>query len=98
MLRDRVYSVTQTLFHAPYATRHLISNFRFERVEGSADTVRVKSNYAVLRTKIDAATDVYNVGRMIDVVVRDSDGALRFREKHAVFDSENIPNSMIYPI
>ena len=98
MLRDRVYSVTQTLFHAPYATRHLISNFRFELFEGTSGAIRVKSNYAVLRTKVDAATDVYNVGRMIDVVVRDTDGVLRFREKHVVFDSENIPNSMIYPI
>ena len=60
--------------------------------------MHVNAHYAVLRTKIDAVTDVYNVGRMIDVVVRDADGALRFRDKLAVFDSENIPNSMIYPI
>jgi salicylate 5-hydroxylase small subunit len=40
---------------------------------------------------------VFNCGRYFDRIVREG-GALKFREKLAVFDSELIPNSIIYPI
>jgi salicylate 5-hydroxylase small subunit len=40
---------------------------------------------------------VYNVGRYIDTVVTTPDG-LKFSERVCVYDSEMIPNSIIYPI
>jgi len=95
MLRDRVYGITQTLFHQPYYQRHLVSGLL---VVGEADGGwQVEANYVVIRTKTQAPSEVFNAGRYLDRIVRE-DGALRFQEKLCVFDSELIPNSIIYPI
>jgi len=40
---------------------------------------------------------VFSVGRYIDVVVRTPQG-LKFASRQVVYDSEMIPNSIIYPI
>ena len=94
MLRDRVYAVTQTLFHEPYYQRHLVSGFV---VRADGDGFRVQANYVVVRTKAGALSEVYSAGRYLDRIV-DEDGTLRFREKLCIFDSELIPNSLIYPL
>jgi salicylate 5-hydroxylase small subunit len=101
MLRDRVYGITRTLFHAPYYQRHVIGPLRIVAIDRTrgALSVDVHAPYAVHRTKVHDASEVFNVGRYLDRVVRDpADGLLRFARKHAVFDSETIPNSIIYPI
>ena len=95
MLRDRVYAVTQTLFHEPYYQRHLITGFVVGTDDGGG--FRVQANYAVIRTKAGALSEVYQAGRYLDRIV-DEGGTLRYREKLCVFDSELIPNSLIYPI
>jgi salicylate 5-hydroxylase small subunit len=50
-----------------------------------------------LRTKLSELSTVFNVGRSIDVIVRTSEG-LKFESRLMVYDSEMIPNSIIYPI
>ena len=94
MLRDRVYAVTQTLFHEPYYQRHLVSGLVVRADEGG---FRVQANYVVVRTKAGALSEVYSAGRYLDRIVDDA-GTLRFQEKLCIFDSELIPNSFIYPI
>jgi salicylate 5-hydroxylase small subunit len=94
MLRDRVYAVTETLFHEPYYTRHLVSGFI---IAAGGDGYDVRANYLVIRTKAGALSEVYSAGRYVDHVV-DRLGTLLFHEKVCVFDSELIPNSLIYPI
>jgi salicylate 5-hydroxylase small subunit len=101
MLQDRVYGITRTLFHAPYYQRHVIGPLRVVALEASGGSlsIDVEAPYAVLRTKVHEASAVFNVGRYLDRVVRDPvGGPLRFALKRAVFDSETIPNSIIYPI
>lgn len=95
MLKDRVFGITQTLFHAPYYQRHIVGGIRITSV--AAETVRAEANYLVIRTKQNEPSDVFNAGRYIDVVVRE-EGALKLRERCCVFDSELIPNSIIYPL
>lgn len=95
MLKDRVVAITQTLFHAPYYQRHIVSAVRITGTDG--DVVRAEANYLIIRTKQNEPSEVFNAGRYVDVLVRDQDG-WRFRERCCVFDSELIPNSIIYPI
>jgi len=59
--------------------------------------VHAEANYLVIRTKSKALSEVFNTGRYIDRIVREAD-ALKFTEKLCVFDSELIPNSIIYPL
>jgi salicylate 5-hydroxylase small subunit len=95
MLRDRVYGIRETLFHDPYYQRHVVGA-PLVRAAGPG-RIESEANYAVFRTKLDGPSTVFNVGRYLDVVVTTADG-LRFQSRTAVFDSEMIPNSIIYPI
>ena len=95
MLRDRVYSVRETLFHDPYYQRHVVSLPCVHAV--GADGIRCETNYVVIRTRRNELSAVYNAGRYLDWIVR-TEAGLKFRERIAVFDSELIPNSLIYPI
>lgn len=99
MLRDRIYGIEQTLFHAPYYQRHVIGPLRIVGVAPAATASRltVEANYAVYRTRLHERTQTFNVGRYIDEVLDDGVSA-RFALKRVVFDSEMIPNSIIYPI
>lgn len=95
MLQDRAYGIRETLFHDPYYQRHVISA---PLVESVADGVIVaQANYAVFRTKLSQETTVFNVGRYLDRVRITPEG-LRFQQRHCIYDSEMIPNSLIYPI
>jgi salicylate 5-hydroxylase small subunit len=95
MMKDRVYGITQTIFHGPYYTRHVVSPAQVLAAE--ADRIRAQSHYAVFRTKPGDASEVYNVGRYIDEIVR-TDSGLRFASRLCVYDSEMVLNSLIYPI
>ena len=95
MIRDRVYGIEQTLFHDPYYQRHVIGAPVIRKVEG--DRITCEANYAVFRTKLSELSSVYNVGRYLDTVVRTPEG-FKFEAKLCVYDSEMIPNSLIYPI
>ena len=95
MMKDRVYGVTQTIYHGPYYTRHVIGPAQVLSHERSL--VRAQANYAVFRTRPGGASEVYNVGRYIDETERTTAG-LRFRSRLCVYDSEMVLNSLIYPI
>lgn len=95
MLRDRVYGIRETLFHDPYYQRHVVGTPLVRRVEEGR--IHCEANYAVFRTKLSQLTTVFNVGRTIDEVVRTPQG-LKFATRLVVYDSEMIPNSIIYPI
>ena len=95
MLKDRVYGIRETLFHDPYYQRLVVGTPLVRRVGGGR--IDCEANYAVFRTKLSKETTVFNVGRTIDVVVRTPQG-LKFESRLVVYDSELIPNAIIYPI
>jgi len=95
MLKDRVYGISETIFHDPYYQRHVVGIPRVLRVD--EHRIESEANYAVFRTKPDELPTVFNVGRYIDTIRRTADG-LRFESRICVFDSEMIANSIIYPI
>ena len=95
MLKDRVYGIKETLFHDPYYQRHIVGTPVVRSAEGGQ--FRCEANYAVLRTKLSDASTVFNVGRTLDTVVRTPEG-FKFASRECIYDSEMIPNSIIYPI
>ena len=95
MLKDRVYGIQETLFHDPYYQRHVVGAPIVRKVVDSR--IHAEANYAVFRTKLDGASTVFNVGRYIDTIVQTPEG-LKFAERLCVYDSEMIPNAIIYPI
>ena len=95
MLKDRVYGIQETLYHDPYYQRQVVGAPVVRKVEDGR--IHAEANYAVFRTKLDKASTVFNVGRYIDTIVQTPEG-LKFAERLCIFDSEMIPNSIIYPI
>ncbi|MEO6973468.1 MAG: aromatic-ring-hydroxylating dioxygenase subunit beta [Rhodoferax sp.] len=95
MMNDRVYGVTQTIFHAPYYMRHIVSPARV--LSTDSGVIHAQANYAVFRTKPAGVSEVYNVGRYIDQIVR-TEAGLRLQSRCCIYDSEMILNSLIYPI
>jgi salicylate 5-hydroxylase small subunit len=95
MLKDRVYGIRETLYHDPYYQRHIVSAPRVITAED--EEIRSEANYLVLRTKQDELSEIFNVGRYIDIIRR-TDQGLKFKSRLCIFDSELIPNSIIYPI
>lgn len=95
MLKDRVFGIRETLFHDPYYQRHIVGAPLVRQFDG--ERIVAEANYAVLRTKPDQLTDVLNTGCYLDTIVRTPQG-LRFASRLCIFDSEMIPNSLIYPI
>ena len=105
MLRDRAYAIRETLFHDPYYQRHVVGLPRLLgpagvdalHRAGATEGWRVEVPYAVFRTKLSQPSTVFNVGRYLDTVVR-TEAGLRLAARECVYDSEMIPNSLIYPI
>jgi salicylate 5-hydroxylase small subunit len=95
MLKDRAYGIKETLFHDPYYQRHVVGIPMIERVENGV--IHAQTNYSVFRTKLSQETTVFNVGRYIDEICVTDEG-LKFRSRVCVYDTEMIPNSLIYPI
>ena len=95
MLRDRVYAATQTLFHIPYATRHVVG---WPRVSMAADgTIDAEASYVVVRVRENELPEVFSAGRYIDRIV-ETNGRLLFRQRFCIFDNALIANSVIYPM
>lgn len=95
MLKDRAYGIKETLFHDPYYQRHVVGAPRILSFENGI--IESEANYAVFRTKFDGESTVFNVGRYIDRVSV-TDAGLKFKSRFCIYDSEMIPNSIIYPI
>ena len=96
MLKDRVYGIRETLFHDPYYQRHVVGAPLVHKIEADG-RIYAEANYAVFRTRLSKESTVFNVGRTLDEVVRTPQG-LKFAVRLVVYDSEMIPNSLIYPI
>ena len=99
MIRDRVYGVKETMYHDPYYQRHIVGTPRILSVERDVggEHILSEANYVVIRTKLDGDSTILNAGFYRDVIVR-TPGGLKLQSRLCVYDSEMIPNSIIYPI
>lgn len=95
MLSDRIYGVSETLYHAPYYQRHILS-LPLITIQ-SGDMIDINMNLLVVRTHSDQPSDILLAGEYRDQIIREN-GELRILRKLCVFDSELIPNSLIYPV
>lgn len=96
MLKDRVYGIRETLFHDPYYQRHVVGVPVVRKIDADG-RIHSEANYSVFRTRLSKESTVFNVGRTIDEVVPTPQG-LKFASRLVIYDSEMIPNSLIYPI
>jgi 3-phenylpropionate/cinnamic acid dioxygenase small subunit len=94
MLIDRVMGLTRSQMFAPRYYRRFPGPLRIVSREG--ENVRTRHNLLVVQTMIDKQSEIVLSAVCHDVLVRDG-GQPRLNERIVVFDSEMIPNSLIYP-
>ena len=94
MLIDRVMGVMRTQMYAPRSYRRFPGPLKIVSRDG--DSVRTRHNLLLVQTLIDKQTEIVLSAVSHDVLILD-DGRVRLRERIVVFDSEMIPNSLIYP-
>lgn len=95
MLFDRVTGLTQTQVYAPRYYRRFQGPFRVRPVEGAI--LPVEHNVLVVQTLIDKQSEIVMAARCLDKLVVEEDKLL-FKQRVIVFDSEMVPNSLIYPV
>lgn len=95
MLIDRVMGVTRTQMFAPRYYRRFPGPLRIAAQD--SDGVRVRHNLLVVQTLIDKRSEIVLSAVCHDLLVSDEQRP-RLRERIVVFDSEMIPNSLIYPV
>jgi anthranilate 1,2-dioxygenase small subunit len=95
MLRDRAFAIAKTAMFAPRYLLHYVAN---TRILGLADgIVSAQSNYFVLQTLVDEKTTIHQAGRYFDRFVR-AGGRLLIKERHCVYDTLLIDNSLVLPV
>jgi 3-phenylpropionate/cinnamic acid dioxygenase small subunit len=94
MLQDRVAGLLRTQMFAPRYYRRFPGPLRLLSADGNA--ARVRHNLLMVQTLIDRQTEIVLAAVCHDVLVADAD-RLRLRERIVVFDSEMVPNSLVYP-
>jgi 3-phenylpropionate/cinnamic acid dioxygenase small subunit len=94
MLVDRVMGVTRTQMFAPRYYRRFPGPLRIVSRDG--DKVRTRHNLLMVQTLIDKQTEIVLSAVCHDALVVEAAKPL-LAERIVVFDSEMIPNSLIYP-
>lgn len=92
MLMDRVAGLRGTQVYAPRSYRRFPGPLRL--TPDPAGT-RCRHNLLIVQTLLDRQADIVLVGACHDLLV--NEGGLRLRERIVVFDSEMVPNSLIFP-
>jgi anthranilate 1,2-dioxygenase small subunit len=95
MLRDRAFAIANTAMFAPRYLLHYVANTRILGIEGGI--VAAQSNYFVLQTLVDEKTTIHHAGRYFDRFARQSDRLL-LKERHCVYDTLLIDNSLVMPV
>lgn len=94
MLADRVVGLTRTQVYAPRYYRRFPGPLRVGVVDG--DQLPVEHNLLMVQTLIDKQSEIVLSGRCFDRLVIE-EGELLLKQRDVVFDSEMIPNSLVYP-
>ncbi|QJU60588.1 SnoaL-like domain-containing protein [Sphingomonas sp. AP4-R1] len=94
MLMDRVTGLRTTQVYAPRYYRRFAGPLKIGR--GADGAVPVEHNLLLVQTLIDKQSEIILSARCYDSVV-EVDGRLALERRDVVFDSEMIPNSLIYP-
>lgn len=94
MLQDRVSGLTKTQVYIPRYYRRFPGPLRMIGPDGAG--MRSRHNLLMVQTLIDQQSEIVLAAVCHDVLVID-EGRPRLRERVVVFDSEMVPNSLIYP-
>ena len=94
MIRDRAAAIRQTAVFEPRSLRQFISNVRAHAKDGA---IGAGANFLVIESLYDAEPQILMVGRYIDTLVREN-GALKFKQRLAVYDNYRVRTTLVMPV
>lgn len=94
-MKDRVTSYREANIYPDHWNRHLVSATRITRSD--ADGLDAQSNYAVLQTRQDGETFIYQTGRCADRFARDGNRLL-LRERRIIYDTLAVRTLFVLPV
>ena len=95
MLADRIVALRRANVFPEHFSRHLISRAVLTGSEGN--TVTAEASYAVLQTRNDGETRIYNAGKYVDRFLI-TDGAAKLVSRMCVYDTHRIATLLATPI
>ena len=95
MMLDRVLSLRRANIYQRHHYRHMSSGLRITGIE--AGEIHAQANYLVVQTLLDGETRIYQAGRYLDRIV-DVDGALKFAERRALYDTSRVQTLLATPV
>ncbi|MEN3363265.1 MAG: anthranilate 1,2-dioxygenase small subunit [Burkholderiales bacterium] len=96
MLADRVLAMRDANVYEEHRYRHIIGASLV--IEENGDTATVESPYLVVRTMRDGSMQVFAAGRYVDRIAKTADGTLKFAERVAINDSNDIDTLLVIPL
>jgi len=96
MIKDRAFAIEHTAMFAPRYLQHMVTNLRVTGVDPDG-VISAEANYLVLQTLVDEDTRILQAGRYFDRFQRAKSGLL-LKERHCVYDTLRIDNSLVYPV
>lgn len=96
MIEDRVNATREAALYQPRSLRHFISGVRVTGEDNGE--IHATANFLIIESLIEREPEILMVGRYIDRVVREDDGALRFRERTCVYDNYQIRTTLVIPV
>ena len=94
MLVDRVQGIMRTQRFGPRRCRRFYSGLKVTKSE--AGLIHVRQNILVMQSLIDEPSQVLLCGAAYDQL--DAQGALRFKQRIVVSDTDTIDNALIFPV
>lgn len=96
MIKDRAFAIAHTSMFAPRYMQHHVSNIRVTGIDPDG-TIAAEANYLLFQTLVDEDTRLHQAGRYLDRFVREEERLL-LKERHCVYDTLRIDNSLVYPV
>lgn len=96
MLRDRISALRMANIYERHRYRHIVGMPVVLEADGAS--ARTEASFIVVRIMRDGTMDVFATGRYLDRVEADADGALRFRERIVVCDSNRFDTLVAIPL
>ncbi len=96
MLEDRISALRVANIYERQRYRHIVGLPAVLGIE--AGSARTETAFLVVRIMRDGTMDVFATGRYLDLVEEDAGGALRFRERIVVCDSNRFDTLVAIPL
>ena len=96
MLRDRISALRMANIYERHRYRHIVGMPVVLAMDGGS--AQTEAPFIIVRIMRDGTMDVFATGRYLDRVDVDADGALRFRERVVVCDSNRFDTLLAIPL